>query len=1571
MASFCGLRTTRDQFVGALVATVLAFIPTSFTLAADEAIFAPGEPVVTGFSGVVPPAAPPVSGKALDYTFIDPAGSSMVIQQLQPDGPPTGQLIAAKPVFSASAADVGQTFGVALDDAPEFSGAAAPNIYLAATSAFGLNIVVPDADGKPVRSKRGAPGATFMPGQWGGAGGAEGYPGSIWKVDGSTGEISLFTTIAANSGAGLGNLVYDPASAQFFVSDLDTGLIYRLAADGIIIDTFDHGVAGRPTHGLAPVADDGSEMAVTDPAFNSEDPQTWGFTQPERKVYGLAVNGGRLFYAVGQAVWSVRINADGSFGTARWELDITGLPSNSEIASIAFDPQGRMILAQRGPQAGSYDYSVFAEARRSSVVRYEREFPDDPATPGTWVETPDSYAIGMAPDGLGAAGGIALGPDFDTETGTFSGACDAYLWSTGDALRDNGNVDAPLAGPTQVHGLQGNSRALVRPQNDPPTLSFFADYDGNTADDQAAAEGHVGAVAIWQRCENAPESYVPPPVLPPPGYVPPSFGPPHEETGEPGAYGNLTLEKWAKPFFCADAGADWLCHFTIRVENTGMVPYWGPVVIDDHLPAGNPGASMSFWPQPPWSCASTGPTAYQCVAGPVLLYPGDGVVLHEVVTLPKALVNYCSIANVAGLNWGWGGDADPSDDFGVGIAGIKAPGCVPAAGTDLLLDKIAAPNCVDAGANWNCSYGVLVQNAGPGNFSGPISVTDTLGVNAPATVVGPWGCVQAGPVLTCNILAPPVNVPPGWASGFVVTAHVPKNVGPPLCDLDNKANINAPAAGSPMNQVAGNDHDAVTDHIPDPACLVAQPQTDLEMQKTALGCSPYFYGVNGYLCKWQMTLTNLGPDPYAGPLSFVDNSAGVTANELTFLYPFCTGTAVVTCTLPGVGLAPGVPVAIPFHTFIPDGPAVCSVTNNLSILVPNPGSPQNPAGNDSATVGQALPNPACFAPGAPKLNIQKTATGCASDPASSDWLCDFDITVFNYGGGAQPGPIEVKDFNDKPTTFSGAACVPSGVDQWLCTRPAALNALDSWTFQATSHVNPNSVTLADCSVVNTVLITNPASGDPGYLAQASQKVPQLFINLGPGPVAVYCDPPSLKLEKSAVTTVKAGDGYDATFTVRATSTGPDPYIGTVELEELLPDGTSFVSSNWACVPTTGNDMHCSSPSKTIPVGKYTQMTIVIHIPADVATKASCNVVNTVTAAISAEVLHSAEGVQYTASAAAQLPAELCRPQSTPVPQQCPTQQVKPDGSCCEAGLQWNGKQCAKPRPVVPKCPADSHLTDNGACVCDKGSHGDPGQCVPNQSRPSCDFRDSRLINGECVCQPGTHGNPGQCRPDVVQPPSCPDDSRLRRGECVCLQGTHGQPGNCRPDVVQPPSCPDDSRLRRGECVCLPNTHGTPGNCRPDVAQPPSCPDDSRLRGGQCVCLPNTHGTPGKCRPDVVEQPSCPDDSRLRGGACVCLPNTHGTPGNCRPDVVEQPSCPDDSRLRGGACVCRPPLQGVPGQCAPPAVTELPGCPDDSHFDKRRNACVCNRGLQGEPGRCTAPTLDLQPLRPGLKVPSIN
>ena len=287
--------STRSSVVASLAALGLLLTLATGNARAADPVFQPGDPIVTGFSGVVAPTSPPAGTDPLDLTFIDPAGKSVVIQTLEPDGPAAGQLIDAPEAFSVTAADVGQVFGVALDDAPQLTGADAPNIYVAATSAFGLNLVVPGPDGNPIRSKTGAPDATFMPGQWGGAGGVTGYPGSIWKIDGTTGEVSLFSTIAANTGAGLGTITYDSASAQFFVSDLDSGLIYRLALDGTIIDSYDHGITGRPTHGLDEVADDGSAIDITDGSFDTENPDTWGFTLAERRVYALATHNGRLF----------------------------------------------------------------------------------------------------------------------------------------------------------------------------------------------------------------------------------------------------------------------------------------------------------------------------------------------------------------------------------------------------------------------------------------------------------------------------------------------------------------------------------------------------------------------------------------------------------------------------------------------------------------------------------------------------------------------------------------------------------------------------------------------------------------------------------------------------------------------------------------------------------------------------------------------------------------------------------------------------------------------------------------------------------------------------------------------------------------------------------------------------------------------------------------------------------------------------------------------------------------------------------------------------------------------------
>ena len=58
-----------------------------------------------------------------------------------------------------------------------------------------------------------------------------GGPGSIWRIDGATGAVSLFANVtpdgAPNNGPALGGLAFDPSSSTLFVADRQTGMIHR------------------------------------------------------------------------------------------------------------------------------------------------------------------------------------------------------------------------------------------------------------------------------------------------------------------------------------------------------------------------------------------------------------------------------------------------------------------------------------------------------------------------------------------------------------------------------------------------------------------------------------------------------------------------------------------------------------------------------------------------------------------------------------------------------------------------------------------------------------------------------------------------------------------------------------------------------------------------------------------------------------------------------------------------------------------------------------------------------------------------------------------------------------------------------------------------------------------------------------------------------------------------------------------------------------------------------------------------------------------------------------------------
>jgi hypothetical protein len=805
-----------------------------------------GDAVVTGFPGIVPSGRTPAAGESpLDHFLIDveaPAARILSLRTLA--GPPQGQLVAPGPKLDVKAGQIGQVFAVALDGTRRPGGT--PDALLGATAAYGLHIVDGSGAGgaPPRRLRRGKADARWMSGQFGlDAGGG---PGSIWRVDGITGAPTLFANLPSNSGPGIGDIVVDPATGQVFASDLDTGLVYRLSTDGAVLDSYDHGMAGRLVRGLAPVVDDGRRADITDPAFDVTRPDTWGFTQPERRVGALAIRDGRLYYTVaaGQQIWSVGIAGGGFAGDARWEFDVSGLPTDSPVTDMLFDGEGRLVLSQRGVQRAAYDYGVYAEPARAAVARFRRESPDDPATAGSWVPAPETYAVGTEPAHRFAGGGIALGYRHD-ETGALrAGTCNTTLWTTGDRLRASGS-DATVR---DVHGLQGMDATLVEPQNAPPTQAYVVDYDHRFGDAEKA--GHVGDVEIHQPCGGPDFAGIGAPGVGgsgviPPGYLPPGDTPPPAFPDPEYPYrANLELRKFAAGA-CVPWGAGHACRYDIRVRNTGPDAYFAPIVVRDELPTAPAGAVMAF-AGAPWACWNAGPSQYGCWRPATFLAPGASVWLTAWAWVPN-VHPHCHLDNVAGITWTPGGspsNADPLDDVDAATATIPAAHCPPPGGpTNLKLVKDADPEeCFPAGAGLRCRFRITVTNTGPGVYVGNIVVRDTPPAGTSAMFSPSWACGPVGGSYDCTrgaVLLNPTQSVFLWAAVDVSYAKV-RQLG---CTVENRARILLAAGGTPANTNPGDDADDAVAIFDDPDCHI-QPVPAAE-KASPLECPAGFDAVGG------------------------------------------------------------------------------------------------------------------------------------------------------------------------------------------------------------------------------------------------------------------------------------------------------------------------------------------------------------------------------------------------------------------------------------------------------------------------------------------------------------------------------------------------------------------------------------------------------------------------------------------------------------------------------------------------------------------------------------------------------
>ena len=185
---------------------LLAVFPTQLNAQQPPTgLVAPGNAAVTGFSGASPPIQIAPGVDPGEKTFIDLNGPSLRIVDLQHmGGPPHGAVRRRAQAFHLSA--------------PQRSGR-----YSASRS---TTIRRPTSTPRPARpmgfrsscrgrtaSRNISKSARPTPPTCAACGARRAVPGSIWKIDGTTGKVSLFANVTlddrANSGAALGGLAFD------------------------------------------------------------------------------------------------------------------------------------------------------------------------------------------------------------------------------------------------------------------------------------------------------------------------------------------------------------------------------------------------------------------------------------------------------------------------------------------------------------------------------------------------------------------------------------------------------------------------------------------------------------------------------------------------------------------------------------------------------------------------------------------------------------------------------------------------------------------------------------------------------------------------------------------------------------------------------------------------------------------------------------------------------------------------------------------------------------------------------------------------------------------------------------------------------------------------------------------------------------------------------------------------------------------------------------------------------------------------------------------------------------------
>jgi|GEM_PF-2922151 len=493
---------------------------------------------------------------------------------------------------------------------------------------------------------------------------------------------------------------------------------------------------------------------------------------------------------------------------------------------------------------------------------------------------------------------------------------------------------------------------------------------------------------------------------------------------------------------------------------------------------------------------------------------------------------------------------------------------------NLTIVKTLNGPCINA----MCSYDITITNTGPGTFIGPMVVddafTNTGGGSTPwlvSTVSNDnWVCSPQGQAQTFTCTEPNLILAPSSSTTFTTTFDLE-----PGTAYDNCASVTNPYTGAP---------------ITDCASIPPASNSQFDITKAQLTPGVCHGGTtpgapNPNLCEFEITVTNLGPDPYQGDVTFSDqvgwgvpNLYGPTPPTAFNPPPWtCVANGTQTdCTYPGANLAVGQSLTM-------------TVTLDM-ISVTGGGPTENCA---TLTTPAASPAPeACIPIGLePELTIQKsllTPPDCINPPANGN--CEFQITVTNTGAVNFTGQLSVDD-----NVMLGGSNFPGTLA--VTTQPAApwyCATQSSGQFRCETTQPVTVPAGGSVSFTVTLNLSHPVRPDENC---ATLMLPQM------NPAPVSCVP--LTPEQTAnltITKTPTGtcqNGF-CTYDITVTNQGPGTFTGPMVIDDaftLTGGGTTpwLISTtsadSWTCTPQgQAVSFTCTGSGLNLPPGGSTIFT---------------------------------------------------------------------------------------------------------------------------------------------------------------------------------------------------------------------------------------------------------------------------------------------------------------------------------------------------------------------------------------------